>query len=296
MRYKFESRSTHFIVSRKSFSLLFTLFLVSMSTFLFVTEATSSTMNENTPAESISVEDKPTHSSKNSRPDATLIAAYEGSEEEELNDPFGSETTSYTIPDPLQPWNRKVFWFNDRAYIYVLKPAIKGYRSILGRTIRKGISNVFDNLDEPTNFVNSVLQVRPKDAAKSLSRLVINSTIGIGGIFDPASNWVPESKRTLNQTLGKWGVPPGFYIVWPVYGPSSLRATVGDVADGYFYPPYYLDGDDAIYAIAGLAVLRNVNEVSFKLGQYTDVKEASFDPYSAFKDIYEQGVANDLKR
>jgi len=296
MKHKHHLLLSRLVFPRKTISFVAILFFVPALSFLFVAEAASSTPGGKPPAESVSANEEVENPDRSSRPDVTVIASNGGSQDPGFDDPFSGESTTYTIPDPLQPWNRKVFWFNDRAYIYVLKPAIKGYRAVVGRTIRKGIANVFDNLDEPTNFVNSVLQVRPKDAAKSVSRLVINSTIGIGGIFDPASNWLDESKRTMNQTLGKWGVPPGFYIVWPVYGSSSLRATIGDVADGYAYPPYYLDGEDAIFAQVGLAVLRNGNQVSFKLGQYTDVKEASIDPYSSFKDIYEQGVANDLKR
>lgn len=211
-------------------------------------------------------------------------------------DPFERERSNYRIPDPIEPVNRGIFWFNDKLYIYVARPTTRGYRFLLGQGVRKRVGNVFDNLDEPRNFVNSFFQARPTDASISFSRFLINSTVGVAGIFNPAGYWMDETKRNLNQTFGKWGIHPGFYIVWPFFGSSSLRGTVGEVGDGFLYPPYYLEGDDAGLARTGLTVLRNVNSLSFQLGRYEDLKRASIDPYIGFKNFYEQRVEQKLKQ
>jgi phospholipid-binding lipoprotein MlaA len=224
---------------------------------------------------------------------ATTISS--PSEQQGYEDPFATQPEQdVNLSDPFQPFNEAMFEFNDAAYENVLGPTGEAYQEVVGRTIRKGIRNVFRNLDEPRNLVNSLLQGRPEDAQVALSRFLINSTAGIGGFFDMASPHFKPRRRRLDQTLAKWGVPPGPYIVWPIYGSSTPRATFGEVVDGFLYPPYYLEGEDAARVQLGLTVGRNFNELSFQLGRYEEFKNMAVDPYAGLKNAYEQRLEEQL--
>lgn len=207
----------------------------------------------------------------------------------EFSDPFEqSASRQITLSDPIEPWNRLVFEFNDVTYENVLHPTTRFYRDYVGLTIRRSLRNVFQNLDEPRNTVNGVLQGKPMDAGVSLTRFIINSTVGIAGIFDPAENHLDQRNRRLDQTFATWNIPPGPYLVWPLYGPSSARGSVGEFGDGFLYPPYYIRGEDAFWAKAAIYGTRNINELSFHLGRYEEFKGMAVDPYTGLKNAYEQ--------
>jgi phospholipid-binding lipoprotein MlaA len=199
------------------------------------------------------------------------------------------------IADPLEPINRAFFTFNDRLYFWVLKPVAQGYAKVVPEEVRTSIRNFFDNLMTPVRFVNSVLQLKMKPAGNELVRFSVNSTIGMLGLFDVAREKMGISRQDedFGQTLGKWGLGPGFYINWPILGPSSLRDTLGYVGDYFFDPINYVSPLPDRYAIrAG----EKINRVSFKIGDYESIKKESMDPYSAIRDIYHQYRESRIER
>jgi phospholipid-binding lipoprotein MlaA len=126
--------------------------------------------------------------------------------------------------DPLEPWNRKVFAFNEAVDDAVLAPTARAYRSIVPQPVRTGLSNFFSNVGDAWSAVNLVLQGRVADGLSDMMRFGTNTVLGLGGFLDIASEMGLERHgEDFGQTLGKWGVPPGPYIVWPVLGSSTLR-------------------------------------------------------------------------
>jgi len=145
----------------------------------------------------------------------------------------GCATTGPATPgDPLERMNRGTYRFNSAIDRVVLKPVATGYRNGVPRVVRTGIGNVLSNLAFPTTIINDLLQLKLKDAAIDLSRFAINSTLGLGGLLDPASHFgIPRNNEDFGQTLGRWGVPAGPYVVLPLFGPSTLRDAPSMLAD-----------------------------------------------------------------
>ena len=126
--------------------------------------------------------------------------------------------------DPLEGFNRAMYTFNDRLDKYALKPLAKGYRAITPTGVRKSVSNFFSNLHEPMVMLNNLLQGKPGQATSDLIRFVVNSTVGIVGLFDVSSKvGLPKHDEDFGQTLAVWGVGDGPYLVLPFFGPSNLR-------------------------------------------------------------------------
>ena len=205
------------------------------------------------------------------------------------------EEPSPTVADPLEPLNRAIFVFNDKAYFWVMKPVAQGYRAIVPQGARVSIRNFFSNLGTPIRLANNLLQGQLKGAGTELLRFVINSTIGIAGLFDPARTGFHIEKRNadLGQTLGRYGLGQGFYIVLPILGPSNARDTVGIFGD-YFIDPLTLIEDP--WAELGVRAFKTENEVSLSIGDYEDLKESSLDPYVALRDAYVQNRAKKVRR
>ena len=134
--------------------------------------------------------------------------------------------------DPWEPMNRYTYRFNAELDRWVLLPVARAYVFAIPRPVRSGVSGFFDNIDEVPTFANTVLQGDVDAAAVTLTRFVVNSTLGLLGIFDVASRLdLPAQSEDFGQTLGVWGVPPGPYLVLPLFGPSSLRDGIGLAAD-----------------------------------------------------------------
>ncbi|MBQ1420509.1 MAG: VacJ family lipoprotein, partial [Desulfovibrio sp.] len=166
---------------------------------------------------------------------------------EELDDYASGEPQ--LIADPIEPWNRFWFGFNDIFYLYVANPAYRFWETVTPRQLRTGISNVFRNLLFPMRFINNLLQFRFKEAGVEFGRFIVNSTAGLGGLVDIAKHKktivpVHPEGEDFGQTLGRWGFGHGFYIVWPFIGPSSVRETFGRAGDYFLYPAFW-----ASYAI-----------------------------------------------
>ncbi len=137
-----------------------------------------------------------------------------------------------SIYDPWEPMNRHIYRFNANFDKYVFLPVITGYRFVLPQFARTGLSNFFSNIRESTVIVNSILQLAPIKTAKSIARLTVNSTLGIGGFIDIAQHWkLPGENEDFGQTLGVYGVGPGPFFVIPILGPSSLRDAGGMAVD-----------------------------------------------------------------
>ncbi|MGE5190172.1 MAG: VacJ family lipoprotein [Gemmatimonadota bacterium] len=205
------------------------------------------------------------------------------------------ETPAPGIADPLEPVNRAVFAFNDKAYFWVMKPVAQGYRAVVPQGARVSARNFFSNLGTPVRFANNLLQGRFKGAGTELLRFVINSTIGMAGLFDPAATGFHIEKRDedLGQTLGRYGLGQGVYIVWPILGPSSARDTVGLVGD-YFADPLSYIADP--WAEAAVRAYKTENGLSLSIGDYEDLKKSSLDPYAAVRDAYAQNRAKKVRQ
>jgi phospholipid-binding lipoprotein MlaA len=155
--------------------------------------------------------------------------------------------------DPRDPWerfNRSVFNFNDALDRAIAKPIAKGYVKVTPRVVRTGISNAYSNLDTVPTIINDVLQGKIRQAGHDSARFLMNSTLGLGGLFDPASAaGLDSNDEDLGQTLGKWGVKSGPYLMLPVLGPSSARDAFSRAADTFFEPVWYLEDDSTRYLI-----------------------------------------------
>lgn len=140
-------------------------------------------------------------------------------------------------PDPWEPFNRKIYVFNDYLDRYFLKPVAKGYEAVTPQFLEDGVHHMFSNVGEVSNFLNSLLQAKFKNTAESGGRFVVNSTIGLLGFFDVASKMgMQVHEEDFGQTLGYWGVHSGPYLVVPFFGPRTVRDGFGSIADTYTDP------------------------------------------------------------
>ncbi len=136
------------------------------------------------------------------------------------------------ISDPIEGWNRRVYAFNTSFDRRLFLPAVNGYRAVTPDPVETGIWNFFLNVSEVRTFVHSLLQLKPRSAGITLGRLVVNSTLGVGGLMDPATSMgLARLSEDFGQTLGRYGMPDGPYLVLPLFGPSNLRDTTGMAGD-----------------------------------------------------------------
>jgi phospholipid-binding lipoprotein MlaA len=190
--------------------------------------------------------------------------------------------------------NRAFFRFNDKLYTWVLKPAGKGYSKVLPREARASFGRLFANVKYPIHLVNNLLQGKFKAAGIETGRFVVNSTVGIGGLFDPAEEWKLKSHPAdFDQTLGFYGLRPGIYFHWPFFGPSSGRGTAGLAADGMLSPSTYVGG---VGVALGVPAYRELNNASLHLGEYESFKKATLDPYVAMRSAYYESRAQAVQK
>ena len=209
-------------------------------------------------------------------------------------DPFAAEDRPPAIADPLEPLNRALFLFNDKTYFWVLKPVARGYRAVVPQDIRLCVKNFFSNIAMPIRLLNNLLQGKLRNSGDVLLRFAINTTMGIGGLFDPAANdfHIEPRDEDLGQTLGKYGLGHGFYFVIPLIGPSSLRDGTGLAGDFFLHPATYTSNAKLVI---GAYALYTVNRVSLTIGDYEDLKKSSIDPYVAVRDAYSQYRAKKVR-
>tara|TARA_R100001244_G_scaffold6846_9_gene8955 strand:+ start:4082 stop:4858 length:777 start_codon:yes stop_codon:yes gene_type:complete len=136
------------------------------------------------------------------------------------------------VYDPLESWNRRVYHFNYRFDEWVFLPLVDGYRYVTPNLVQSGVSNFFSNLGDIPNLLNSLLQFKGQRSMRTSARLLLNTTLGVAGLWDPASKMgLPKQREDFGQTLGFYGMPAGPYLMLPVLGPSNLRDTGGLVVD-----------------------------------------------------------------
>ncbi|MDP3739697.1 MAG: VacJ family lipoprotein [Hyphomonadaceae bacterium] len=199
---------------------------------------------------------------------------------------LGACATTGGPEDPYEDFNRSMFSFNDGLDKAVLEPVAKGYRTVTNEPIRGGVSNFIDNLGEPVTFANEVLQGKVGNAAGTVGRFVLNTTIGIVGIFDPAGAMgIKRTDEDFGQTLGVWGVGTGPYLVLPFLGSSNPRDLLGKGADMAMNPINYaeFDGDDATRI--GTAVVGGVSAREGAIETVDSVRD-QIDPYTTVRRFY----------
>ena len=191
------------------------------------------------------------------------------------------------ISDPLAPVNRVIFQFNDKLYFWALKPVAQGYNVVFREDIRQCIANFFSNLLTPVRLANCILQGKFKAAGTETARFFVNTTMGVLGFGDAGKVifHLEISDEDLGQTLGVYGLGNGFYIVWPIFGPSTLRDSVGFGGDLFVNPLTYIEPFAAAAAVGGY---RRLNDLSLRIGEYEAIKEAAIEPYTAVRDGYVQ--------
>ena len=189
--------------------------------------------------------------------------------------------------DPLESMNRGIYKFNDTADKAVIKPIAGAYKAVLPSPIRTGIHNFFSNQGTVTSLINNLLQFVFSKAMDNAGRLVINSTVGLGGLVDVASmDNVPKHNADFGQTLGKWGVGSGAYIVLPFIGPSTLRDTAGLAVDTVYLDPIQLL--DEARARNQLRLVKFIDLRAQYLPASDLIDDAALDPYIFMRDAYLQ--------
>lgn len=200
----------------------------------------------------------------------------------------GCATTDQSagVHDPLEGYNRAMYKFNDAVDTAVLKPVAKGYDAVVPDPISQGVSNFFSNLNDITVIINDLLQGKFAQAGRDTHRFVVNTTVGVGGIFDVASlTGLNKNNEDFGQTLGVWGAEPGAYIVLPFFGPRNVRDSFGLVGDILTDPVTYVEHDETRWAFTGTRVIDSRANL-LKAEKVLD--EAALDEYSYVRDAYMQ--------
>ena len=195
--------------------------------------------------------------------------------------------------DPIEPVNRAVFQFNDTVDKAVLKPVAQGYKAVLPSPIRTGVTNFFANLRDPWIALNQILQGKIEEGATDFMRFVTNTTFGLVGIFDVASEGGMEKHdEDFGQTLGVWGLDTGPYLVLPIFGPSNVRDGTGRIADSAAYLPWQgprlADAGDEVALRNSLTAVDTIQTRAGLLDASNVLEEAALDRYAFVRDAYLQ--------
>lgn len=189
-------------------------------------------------------------------------------------------------PDPLEGVNRPIFAFNEGFDRWVMEPVATGYDWVLPEVVQTGVRNVFANLVMPVTLLNDILQAKPMGAVEDLGRIVVNTTAGIGGIFDVASMIeIPRNNEDFGQTLGRWGVPAGPYLVVPLLGPSTVRDVARYPVDAAARPLAYFI---PLWASATIRVVENFSIRAYYLEELDEARANALDYYVFVRDAYLQ--------
>jgi phospholipid-binding lipoprotein MlaA len=190
--------------------------------------------------------------------------------------------------DPLERINRTTFKFDDVLAHKVALPIARGYQKVTPTFLRRGIANVFENAHTPVIIVNDLLQAKFSATGQETLRLLINSTVGIGGLLDPATQLgLPKDDNDFGRTLGTWGVHSGPYLVLPLFGPSDIRDGMGKLVDQFGAPQYYIHDTTALYGVEALGLLNTFSESLLPTYQLLDQQNA-FDRYGFARNAYLQ--------
>lgn len=188
--------------------------------------------------------------------------------------------------DPLEPFNRSVYAFNEGVDRVVLKPVAEAYNEALPSPVRTGVRNFFANLADAWTAVNALLQGRGQAAVESLFRVQVNTLFGLGGLIDVASDaQIPRHREDFGKTLGRWGVPTGPYLVLPLLGPSTVRDTAVLPVEHWGNAVSHIDDDGTRYSLLALRIIDTRAQL-LRAGRVLD--EAALDKYSFTRDAYLQ--------
>lgn len=192
------------------------------------------------------------------------------------------------IPDPLEPFNRAMFRFNDWFITDVFGPVRTVYVGVFPQDVRNGFGNFYRNLATPVRVANDILQLKVDKAVAEVLRFVLNTTFGTLGLFDVTRNiaWLNPSPEDFGQTLGHAGAGYGAYLVLPFLGPTSIRDAIGQVADSVAHPFFW--AQPLADAALPMRIHDRANALSQYFDEYQQAKADAFDPYISFKDIYTQ--------
>jgi len=187
--------------------------------------------------------------------------------------------------DPWESWNRGVYKVNDKLDRAIAKPLARTYVRIVPKPIRTGISNFFSNLETTTVMINDALQGKFLAAGNDLGRFLLNSTVGLGGLLDPATSaGLARNNEDFGQTLGHWGVHPGPFIELPILGPSDLRDAPSKVVDTYTNPLQYVHNSYVKYGLWGVRLI----DTRAGILSLDDTLKNVYDPYAFIRDAYLQ--------
>lgn len=187
--------------------------------------------------------------------------------------------------DPWEGWNRRVHRFNNAVDRTIAKPLARFYVKVVPRPVRLGVGNFFSNLGQPVSALNALLQGRPGHAGQSLGRFLVNATLGIGGLFDPATAMnIPNRSEDFGQTLGVWGWKTSRYVELPLFGPRTLRDTFGLLGDAPLSPIRQVEDDQARYFLQGLQLV----DLRTQLFAVDAMREGAADEYALVRDAWMQ--------
>ena len=196
------------------------------------------------------------------------------------------------VSDPIEPVNRRIFWFNHQLYTYVGKPFSTAYEFVFPELVRRGIRNAYDNIRFPGRFVNNTLQGRLDRTAKETGKFLVNSTLGVGGLMTPADK-IPAladvPRADTGQTFAKWGIPHGPYLVFPVLGPTTCRELVGTAGDTALNPLSWVSlvFPGAAWTL-GVTAPGGAHTVPDQMDRYDAATKDALDPYISTRTGYIQ--------
>jgi phospholipid-binding lipoprotein MlaA len=217
---------------------------------------------------------------------------------EEMEDPFGPAAGEElpVLKDPFVGYNRWMFDVNENLYEYLMEPLAKGWRFVLPEDLRIVIRNAFDNALAPVKLVSSLAQGEFSKSGRVLSRTLINSTVGLGGMLDVAGQEynIENVNEDFDQALGHYDVPTGPYVVLPFIGPSTARNIAGRVVDSFLSPSIFFS--PSFLVSTGITVGETTNDVSFIIDDKKALEESAIDEYESVRDFYHQyrdGLVNE---
>ena len=202
---------------------------------------------------------------------------------------IGPQKEKDAFADPRDPWeryNRDMFAFNESVDQTFLKPLARGYKNVMPEVLDRGVTNFFTNLDDVTSIVSNLLQFKLRHAASDFGRVTLNSTVGLLGFFDVATNMnLPRHDEDFGQAFGAWGIAPGPYLVLPVIGPSSARDGVGFIGDWLTNPTTYVEPASVSWGLRGVELIDLRADL---LGASRVLDQAALDRYEFVRDAYLQ--------
>ncbi len=215
---------------------------------------------------------------------------------ESFEDPFDASSESEVVDDPWEPFNAKMFAFNHYADIYVLRPVAKVYNVVMPTDVQDSLGNVFYNAGFVSRFLNNILQGKLVEAGEETQRMLLNSTLGVGGLFDVATHMfgmAPPPTEDTGQTLAVYGIPSGPYLVMPMMPPLTVRGAVGFAGDIFLNPVNYFI---PFLPNMGLNATERINTRARTIRTFESIEASSVDLYGAVRAGYLDRRARDIQK